>query len=303
MRHHNTAVIATPGAQALLTSDAMSATAPPIHLSVSIVLYNSPLDVLERVLQSLRVSAQLARQSTGLSRVGVDVVDNCSDPETRRQCRQAACAWPQSEFFQVRYCELPENRGFGAGHNSVLSSLESDFHLVLNPDAELAEDALTIGLSNLVEDPGTVLVSPRVAADDGHQEFLCKRYPSVLVLLLRAFSPRFIRRLFRRRLHHYEMRDRCQGDEETEIMLASGCFMLVRTAAIRKAGGFNEDFFLYFEDFDLSLRLGGQGRLVFNPAMRILHHGGYAARKGNQHVKYFIKSGITFFNRHGWRWI
>jgi GT2 family glycosyltransferase len=86
-------------------------------------------------------------------------------------------------------------------------------------------------------------------------------------------------------------------------LLASGCFMLVRTEALRAAGGFNDRYFLYFEDFDLSLRLGGQGRLIFNPAMRIVHHGGYAASKGNQHVRYFLRSGLTFFNQHGWRWI
>ena len=174
---------------------------------------------------------------------------------------------------------------------------------MLNPDAELAEDALRAGLSSLQEDPGIVLLSPRVQGADGAQEFLCKRYPSVLVLSLRAFAPHFIRHLFRRRLHRYEMRDLCSGAEEAEIPLASGCFMLVRSAALQSVGGFDERYFLYFEDFDLSIRLGSQGRLVFNPAIQIVHHGGYAASKGFQHVKYFIRSGVTFFRQHGWRWI
>ena len=121
--------------------------------------------------------------------------------------------------------------------------------------------------------------------------------------MLRGFAPGFIQNLFRQRLDQYEMKSECSSEETVDVVLASGCFMLVRTAALRAIGGFNEDYFLYFEDFDLSLRLGGQGRLVFNPAMRIVHHGGYAASKGMLHVKYFITSGITFFNRHGWRWI
>jgi GT2 family glycosyltransferase len=79
--------------------------------------------------------------------------------------------------------------------------------------------------------------------------------------------------------------------------------MLARTAALQSVGGFNERYFLYFEDFDLSIRLGSQGRLVYNPAIHIVHHGGYAARKGFQHVKYLIRSGITFFQEHGWRLI
>ena len=211
--------------------------------------------------------------------------------------------WPGDSFFQLDYQPQTANRGFGAGHNTVINKLQSDYHLVLNPDVELSGDALALGLSALQADEGIALVSPRVSANNGRQEFLCKRYPSVLVLLLRAFAPRFLRRLFYRRLGRYEMRDVCAGEREAEIMLASGCFMLVPTVALVRAGGFNTGYFLYFEDFDLSLRLGGQGRLIFIPAMQIVHHGGYAASKGAQHVQFFLRSGLRFFNQHGWRWI
>jgi hypothetical protein len=245
----------------------------------------------------------VAEASGCVNHVSVEVVDNSTNVACRQRVRLAISDWPQNEFFHVNYRALPHNRGFGAGHNSVIPALDSDFHLVLNPDAELAEDALRIGLSSLADDSGIALVSPKVSGDDGRQEFLCKRYPSVFALLLRAFAPRLVRRLFRKRLYRYEMRDVCNGDQEADILLASGCFMLVRTAALRAVGGFSDNYFLYFEDFDLSIRLGSQGRLIFNPAMQIVHHGGYAASKGIRHVKYFIKSGITFFNDHGWRWI
>ena len=276
---------------------------PATQLSVSIVLFNSPLDLLRRNLQSLLLAARYARESLGLRGVVVDLVDNSIDPEYRERVSEFISGWAADGFFQLRYIARPDNRGFGAGHNQAIGELDSEFHLVLNPDVELSQDVLAVGLAALLEDRGVALVSPRVAGDDGRQEFLCKRYPSFLVLLLRAFAPRVIRRVFRRRLWRYEMRETCNGDREAEIMLASGCFMLVRTDALRAVGGFNDHYFLYFEDFDLSLRLGSQGRLVFNPAMRIVHHGGYAASKGLLHVKYFLRSGISFFNEHGWRWI
>jgi len=275
----------------------------PVRLSVSIVLYNSSLELLERSLRSLHRSAENARAAACLSEVAVDVVDNSTDATLRRQTRLALDAWPETDFFYMNYTALSDNKGFGAGHNSVIPAQDSDYHLVLNPDALLAEDALAVGLSGLEDDRDIVLVSPKVSGDDGRQEYLCKRYPSVFALLLRAFAPRFVRRLFRRRLYRYEMRDVCNGEREADILLASGCFMLVRTAALRAIGGFNDNYFLYFEDFDLSLRLGSHGRLVFNPAMQIVHLGGYAASKGRQHVKFFIQSGITFFNQHGWRLI
>ena len=275
----------------------------PNRLTVSIVLYESSLDLLRRALASLDRAARIAREPAGLARVDVELVDNSTTQAYRTQAAMLADGWASDDFLQVSYTAMPDNRGFGAGHNHVIQSLDSTFHLVLNPDVELSPDALVVGLAALQDDAGVALLSPRVTGDEGRQEFLCKRYPSVLVLLLRAFAPRFIRRLFQRRLGRYQMRDACTGTREAEVMLASGCFMLVRTDAIRAAGGFNEGYFLYFEDFDLSLRLGGQGRLIFNPAVHIMHHGGYAASKGMTHLKYFLRSGITFFNQHGWRWI
>jgi hypothetical protein len=78
--------------------------------------------------------------------------------------------------------------------------------------------------------------------------------------------------------------------------------MFCRRAPIAEIGGFSESFFLYFEDFDLSLRAAACGELAWVPAVRITHHGGKAARKGWRHVGLFARSAITFFNRHGWKW-
>lgn len=276
---------------------------PQLYLSVSVVLHNSPLALLNSAMQSLHRSAQTAFQANCLARVTVYLIDNLSQESYRAELIQEIAGWPQSEFFDIQYLPLASNRGFGAGHNEVLQRLVSDFHLVLNPDVELQDDALRTGLTLLMDNEDVALASPKVFSGGGEQEFLCKRYPSVLVFLLRGFAPRFLRRLFRQQLAAYEMRDLCHGDRQVNVAIASGCFMLVRTPDLRAISGFNEDFFLYFEDFDLSLRLGKEGRLVFDPDMRIIHHGGYAANKGRLHLRYFITSGIMFFNRHGWRWI
>jgi GT2 family glycosyltransferase len=276
---------------------------PQVHLSVSIVLHRSSMALLQRALLSLQNAALVAQKAGCLHRVSVYLVDNTSEDEYQEQLARLLAGWPQSELFNLQYSVQPCNRGFGHGHNTVLEMLASDYHLVLNPDVELEGDALRVGLSSLLASDDIVLLSPKVFGPDGEQEFLCKRYPSVLVLLLRGFAPPFIRRLFRQRLAAYEMSDLCSGEGQVNVAIASGCFMLVPTTVLRAVGGFNEDFFLYFEDFDLSLRLANQGRLVFDPAMRIVHHGGYVASKGRLHLRYFINSGIMFFNRHGWSWI
>tara|TARA_R110002049_G_scaffold57581_22_gene157776 strand:- start:3511 stop:4359 length:849 start_codon:yes stop_codon:yes gene_type:complete len=273
------------------------------NFSVSIVLHNSPLELVCGTVQSLMRSAQHARDAGGLAHVTVWLIDNASDAAYRDALQAQIDRWPASEWFNVRYAPQSSNLGFGYGHNTVLSELTSDFHLVLNPDVELQDDTLQLGLTTLRQASDIALLSPSVVGSNGEQEFLCKRYPTVLVLLLRGFAPAIVRRLFQRQLASYEMRDLCSGETSADVEIASGCFMLMRTAALRAVGGFDEDFFLYFEDFDLSLRLATQGRLVFEPVMRIVHHGGYAASKGHLHLRYFIRSGVRFFNRHGWRFL
>ena len=276
---------------------------PRLSLSVSIVVHDTSPELLQQVLVSLRRAAGIASAAGCLGRAIVDVLDNSPDPDQRRRVQEAVSRLPPEEALAVRYTRLPANRGFGAGHNAALHAVESDIHLVLNPDAVLEEDALRAGLARFAKAEDIVLLSPRVRSATGATEYLCRRYPSVLVLLLRGFAPQPVRRLFRRRLDHYEMRDLCTGEREVDVLLASGCFMLVRSAALRAIGGFDERYFLYFEDYDLSLRLRNHGRLVFCPAMEIVHHGGYASGKGFRHVRYFVRSGTRFFRNHGWRWI
>jgi len=275
----------------------------PLQLSISIVLHNSSLAVLSKTVDSVCAAAARARQCGQLGSAVLYLVDNASSETYRQDLESYLEGLSPGEGLTLEYRPQGANLGFGHGHNRVLGELGSDYHLVLNPDTELAVDVLAVGMSRLQAERQVVLLSPRFTGSSGEQEFLCKAYPSVLVLLLRGFAPAFITQLFRRRLQRYELRDLCSRGEAAEVAIASGCFMLLRTQAFGAVGGFDEDFFLYFEDFDLSLRLARQGKLVFEPAMQVVHHGGYAASKGLAHIRWFVRSGIRFFRLHGWRWI
>jgi GT2 family glycosyltransferase len=282
----------------------MENSALPINqLTVSIVLFNSPVTLLQGTLRSLRIAALQAVEEGLVGGVSVDLVDNSNNSPYRDAVLQLLAEFQTEDSYRMSYQMLENNVGFGGGNNIAIHSLDSHFHLILNPDVELAEDTLSTALSRLESDPGIVLLSPYVSSSSGSQEFLCKRYPSVMVLLLRAFAPEFVGRFFKRQLDDYEMRDLCTSSTETDVVLASGAFMLVRTKAMLAVGGFDERYFLYFEDFDFALRLAHFGRLVFYPTTKIVHHGGYAASKGWRHMRMFVTSGIRFFNTHGWRWI
>ena len=192
------------------------------------------------------------------------------------------------------------NIGFGRGHNLILGNL-GDYHLILNPDVELAEDALATALDFMDTHPECGLVTPFVSWPDGSQQFLCKRLPTVLDLFLRGFAPAFVQSWFRARLYHYEMRDVIGKSVYWDPPMVSGCCMLFRKDVLQRLSGFDPRFFLYYEDSDISLRTARISRIVYFPDMKIIHHGGHAARKGWRHIIMFVRSAATFFNKHGWR--
>jgi GT2 family glycosyltransferase len=171
----------------------------------------------------------------------------------------------------------------------------------MNPDGELDEGASAAALAALQADAGLGLIAPDVCGTAGERQYLCKRYPSVWVLFLRGFAPAALRRAFARSLERYEMRDVLGEGTYAPVPLASGCFMVVRTPLFQRLGGFDPRFFMYFEDYDLSLRVGREAQVAFVPAARIVHHGGEASRKGPRHVSWFLRSAWRFFATHGWK--
>jgi GT2 family glycosyltransferase len=196
-----------------------------------------------------------------------------------------------------------KNVGYGRAHNLAIANADSEFHLIMNPDVIMDEKALIAGIEFLEQNLNIVGVSPEATNGLGEKLYLCKKFPSVVDLGLRGFAPGFLKRIFSTRLAAYENRAIVEKGEPTTVDLISGCFMLCRTAALKKAGGFNNAFFLYFEDFALSLELRKYGALIYLPSCRIIHFGGDAGKKGLKHVVYFVDSAVKFFRIYGWKFV
>lgn len=272
---------------------------PGSRLSATIVTYRPDPRLLARALASLAAAAERARAAGRIEGVRVYLVDN-GPAESRADVEAALVAWPR-DAGTIEIVSGHGNVGYGRANNLVLGRLGSGFHLVMNPDVELEPGALEAALAALQEHPDYGLVAPSVYGDDGARQYLCKRYPSLWVLFLRGFAPGFLRRRFTRAVDAYEMRDVIGDRVVAGVPLASGCFMLFRTALFERLGGFDPRFFLYFEDYDLSLRAGREAIVAYVPQARIVHHGGEAARKGWRHVGWFLRSAWRFFAIHGWK--
>jgi GT2 family glycosyltransferase len=278
---------------------------PPTGLlRISIVSYASHEAQLAETLRTLLDACRQPLASGRLTAVEVSLVDNGPRVAERRKLDHLLAVAAPTAPPGIRMACLGEgdNVGFGGGHNLAFNADSCEFHLVLNPDVELAADALGAALEFMDRHAECGLLVPAIAGDSGEPQYLCKRYPSVLDLLLRGFAPRWLRNLFAQRLARYEMRDLIAGVPVWEPPIVSGCFMLLRASLLVRIKGFDPRYFLYFEDFDLSLRAARHTRIAYVPTVRVVHHGGYAASKGLRHILLFGRSAMTFFNSHGWRW-
>lgn len=270
------------------------------HLHISIVTYAPDLSLLNQVLAHLGCALHHARQRCLFTEAHLIIVDNGPGTTWHESLQRVLDSIDLSATMQL--LSGHDNIGYGAGHNLALQQSQGDYHLILNPDVLLQEDALSNGLAFLAEYPEVGLVTPMAWDEQGQRQYLCKRYPTVLDLAMRGFAPAGLRRRLQARLDRYEMRDQIDQAVFWDPPIVSGCFMLCRRAVLDQIQGFRPDYFLYFEDFDLSLRLAEVARLTYVPTVRIIHLGGYAARKGVRHIGLFLRSAVIFFHQHGWCW-
>ena len=250
-------------------------------VSACIVLYHADDDVFRAV------------QSVLDSTLPVDlfIADNSPQCDTAERIRAMA---PHAVI-------LPQegNLGFGKANNAVLPHLGSRYHLLVNPDVSFDADLIGRMADWMDRHPECAVLTPRVFFPDGTEQFLPKKQPTIRYLLggrLEKLGEPF--RSYRR---EYTL---C-GQEitsPTPVEFATGCFLMIRTELFRELGGFDDRFFLYQEDSDLSRRALQKGQIIYHPDMRITHawhRENTKTLKGNLRQ---IHSMIKFFMKWGWKW-
>lgn len=253
---------------------------PLTSIGVSIVLYRTPVRVIDKLVQDL-----LEQGATT-----VYLVDN------------SPLSFPTFEDWTppdgVKVIRLGKNVGYGAGHNVAIreSVRVHDYHLISNPDIHLRPNLLQ-GLKAVLDSRLDVgLVMPEVVGPDGVRHYLCKRAPSPLDYIPAAILPRS---WYQRRRSYYEMRDRSY-DHEFEVECLSGCFMFFRSQILIETGGFDEGYFMYFEDFDLSRRSRMLARNLYYPAVRVVHEHQREHGRSWRLRWIFARSALRYFLRWGW---
>ena len=270
-----------------------------IKLSAVTVTYFSELSLIRSLLFSLALAAGKLFAEKGY-RTEYFIVDNSDDQDYFWDLELLCNEFFDTDFLSLHMIRAAKNLGFGGGNNIVLDRLDSEFHLIVNPDVMLEMRALCNAVDFLEKNSDVGVVSPRIMEAGFEFGHVIKTYPDCFTLFLRYAGIEALNKFFSARLEHYAC-NHLREAASKDVLLAGGCFLLMRKYLFERINGFDDHFFVYFEDYDLSIRIAAYGKIAYVPKVRIVHMGGHTGSKSLKHHLLFAVSAIKFFSRHGWK--
>lgn len=250
-------------------------------ITASIVTYHNNKEDLNKVISSF---FNYTNKSKLL------IIDNSSDNSIKKLCKDS----------RIKYFYNNKNLGFGKAHNIGIEEaikLNSKYHIILNPDIYFNVGVLEKleAFMNKNEDVGFVL--PKVMYPNNEIQYLTKLLPSPLELFVRRFIKN--NKIKNKIDMRYELRF-ADFNRQIEAPYLSGCFMFCRTEILKKVNGFDDRFFMYMEDVDLSRRINQLSRTIYNPEVIIYHKFDKGSHKSSKLLYYHIISTFKYFNKWGW---
>ena len=251
-------------------------------ISISLVLYNTSNDDIIRILDTINLNKLIDR---------FYLIDN--SPKKLVPCEIL------KNYNYVEYIFNNKNLGYGTGHNiAIKKSLlkKNKYHLVINPDIYF-ESKMVFGLIDFMNKNSQIgQVMPKILNENESIQRVAKLLPRPLDLFQRAFLPSFLmkknQRIFTLSKYRY--------DRVLEAPYLSGCFMFLRLEALKKVGIFDERFFMYPEDIDLSRRIHMKYKTVVNPFFSVIHRHEKASYKSLKMKIIHVYNVIKYFNKWGW---
>jgi len=194
-----------------------------------------------------------------------------------------------------------DNRGFGRAHNiAIRQAMEkgAKYHLVVNPDISFRPGTLEAIERFMDEHPDVGVVMPKTVFPNGEMQYSARLLPTPFDVFARRFLPSF---LFRRRNERYELRA-ADYTKPFEVAYLRGCFLFFRMDCLREVGLFDERFFLYPEDVDLSRRIYASGKwhVVCLPTVEVTHSLQQASYRSWRLMVIHSWNMMLYFNKWGW---
>ena len=203
----------------------------------------------------------------------------------------------------LRFVPLENNRGYGSACNAGAAIARGDILLITNNDIEFSGDVIGPLIDTIDSNPWIGAVGPKIYFPDGRLQLSYADDPS----LWSGWIERHRQRQCQAgRGYMYEQRIR-KADREQDVDWITGAFFVIRKEAFQAVHGFDERYFLYFEDTDLCRQLRDRGyRIRYQPASSVVHHSGASQHPKSERIArafsfgqlhYFAKfrSRISFF--------
>ena len=257
-------------------------------LNISIVLYRPrwEQEVLPLVAELLKVK--------NLQKIYL--LDNSGKNWLREHVDRQKAPVPSDK---IRYMAMPENLGYGRAHNIALRESayhRVDIHLVMNSDIRVSAGDIDAMHDWMLTHPQVGQLMPKVISPDGSQQYLAKRLPTPMDVFGRRFLPAS---WMAKRNARYELRD-LDLTRPVNAPYLSGCFMMLRTKSAVESGLFDERYFMYPEDIDLTRSIHRNYLTLYYPEWTIVHAHARSSYKDKHMLWIHIQNLCRYFNKYGW---
>ena len=258
-----------------------------VKISASIVLYNNDVTEIKKLVSNF------FEVTTDIEEVKLFLVNNSPDNVDLSK-KLLEISKNNKQIFTI----LPtKNKGFGAGHNLVLDKINSDFHFVLNPDITIhSKNEINVMIYFMENNEKYGLLSPLIKYPDGSIQHLLKKESTLLDMALRFIGGPFFKK---RKQYFVNLPDGYSKIHHADNV--PGSFMMFRTQIFKEIKGFDEKYFLYMEDSDITKKVNEVSDVVFFPDAVVYHEWQRQNRKSIKGIKQMLKSMYIYFNKWGWK--
>ncbi|MFZ4480564.1 MAG: glycosyltransferase [Rhodoferax sp.] len=190
--------------------------------------------------------------------------------------------------FPIRLIENPSPLGFGANQNQAFTQASGRYFCVINPDIQLECNPFAPLLA-CIEHSGAGVIAPAVVGEDGALEDSARRFPTPWMILRKFFGAVLA--------HDYVIRDSLVYPD-----WVAGMFMMFPRELFERLEGFDERYFLYYEDVDICARLRRLGyAAVVCPQARVVHRAQRHSHRNFRYLRWHLQSMLRFFLSDAWR--
>jgi GT2 family glycosyltransferase len=207
----------------------------------------------------------------------------------------------EERYERLKLIKSDKNLGMGGGNNLGFKNSQAEYFLVLNPDTELKEDTIKKMFDYIKDENEVSIVGPKLLNTDLSLQCSCAYFPRPWTPIFRRT---FIGKFFERHLNWFLMKD-FSHEEEREVDWLMGSCLLIRAKDFK---GFDERYFMYFEDIDVCRQVWEDGkRVIYLPeAVVVHHHARESANKRwyfdifkNKLMREHLKSWYLYFDKWG----